>query len=95
MGNRSKGFVLVAAKRSSGAPYWLARGTVDGTQVRREFSAREEALAFIEQRTSEQHGEAADRGTVTTHLSPIAVRNAEVAIAQEGTRSDAYASFDQ
>ncbi len=82
MGNRSKGFVLVAAKRSSGAAYWLARGTIDGTQVRREFSVREEALAFIEQRTSEQHGETADRGTVTTHLSPTAVRNAEVAIAQ-------------
>lgn len=74
--------MLVANKRSSGAPYWLVRGTVDGTQIRREFSVRDEALAFIEQRTSEQHGEAIDRGTVATHLSPSAVRNAEVATAQ-------------
>ena len=82
MGNRSKGFVLQSLKRDSGASYWLARGTVSGRQIRREFADRDEALAFIEQRKSEQHGETADRGTVSTHLSPTAVRNAEVAIAQ-------------
>ncbi len=56
MANKSKGFLLVSATRASGAPYWIVRGTVGGSQQRREFSDRTEALRYQEQQNSIVHG---------------------------------------
>lgn len=82
MANKAKGFVLVADKRPSGELFWLVRGTIGGKQLRREFSDRTAALAFAEQKNSELHGHVADHAPVVTRLSPLEVRDAEVALAQ-------------
>lgn len=84
MANKSKGFVLVAARRSSGSPYWIVRGTIGGKQLRREFSDRIEALAFLEQKNSELSGHDSNQAPVVTRLTPSEVRDAEVAYAQLG-----------
>lgn len=82
MSNNSKGFIIVARKRDSGSAYWLVSGTVGGKQLRREFSERTDALAFVEQKNSELNGHTADHAPVITRLKPAAVRDAEVAYAQ-------------
>jgi hypothetical protein len=81
--NKTKGFVAASAVRPSRFPYWIVRGTINGRQIRKEFSERSEALAFQEQKNSELAG-LVDVGQVKvlTRLRAEKVREAELAIAK-------------
>lgn len=78
----TRGFVLSAAKRPSGAPYWLVRGSRNGRQIRREFDNRPDALVFAEQQNSELNGVAPTQSPQLTHLSAEQLHAAEAAIQQ-------------
>ncbi len=83
MANKTKGFVVASARRSSGVAYWLVRGSLGGKQIRKEFADRTEALQFQEQRNSELFGAPDVRQVnVLTRLPTSQVREAEVAIAR-------------
>jgi hypothetical protein len=68
-------------ERSTGAPYWLVRGTLHGRQIRKEFNRRVDAMAHAEARNAEVRGGTADEAPVLTHLKPDRVREAENVIA--------------
>lgn len=82
MANKAKGFTIVAGKRESGAPYWLARGTRDRRQIRREFDNRADALAFAEKQNSEINGTIPKQSHLLTHLSPEQLHAAEAVVLQ-------------
>ena len=77
MANRCKGFVVTSRERPSGSAYWLASGTLNSRQVRREFGTRHEAMAYADARNSELRGVPAGQAPVLTHLPADAVREAE------------------
>ena len=101
MANRCKGFIVSARERPSGSPFWLASGTLNGRQIKREFSGRHEAMAYAEARNSEMRGVPAGQSPVLTHLPADAVREAENVIANlrrahpEAALTDAYEFFHQ
>lgn len=82
MANKSKGLVVFAQRRSSGTPFWLVRGSVDGRQVRKEFSGRSEALTYAEEQNSLLNGAAPEQRQILTHLTPDVVRIAETVTRQ-------------
>lgn len=83
MANKCKGFTLVSGCRPSKQPYWLVSGSIGGKQVRKEFSNREEAELYREQKKSELFGiPAAKEFPVSTSLPVDKVREAEVVFAQ-------------
>jgi len=81
MPTRCSGFTVTSLERSTGAPYWLVRGTLHGRQIRKEFNRRVDAMAHAEARNAEVRGGTADEAPVLTHLKPDRVREAENVIA--------------
>ena len=77
MPTRCSGFTVTSLERSTGAPYWLVRGTLHGRQIRKEFNRRVDAMAHAEARNAELRGGTADEAPALTHLKPDRVREAE------------------
>ncbi len=82
MANKAKGFSVVAGKRDSGSLYWLARGTRDRRQIRREFDNRADALAFAEKQNSENNGTPSKQSYLLTHLTSEQIHAAEAVVLQ-------------
>lgn len=83
MANKSKDFELDSRTRKSGHAYWLVSGSIGGKQVRKEFSDRNTALRFQEQKNSELRGtKDAKLASVQTRLASEQVHDAEIVLAQ-------------
>jgi len=76
---KCRGFKLVARRLPTGHTAWSVSGSINGTQIRRQFGDQTDAETFRDQQESLLFGRGPNKTPVRPHLSDPEVREAEAA----------------